>query len=108
MDSNTLEYYERLRSGLALSDYTVNYALLIHEKVLKNNFSRGNLPSVIASACIYIASKHSENFRTLKAVSNIGNAERKDIARCYRLFLKNHEEIGFVKPLKKRSPRYGE
>lgn len=108
IDSKTFDYYVHLRSGLALSDYTMNYAMLIHEKILKTNFSRGNLPSVIASTCTYIASKHSENFRTLKIISNIGNVQRKDIARYYRLLLKNHNEIGFVPPPNRKPFSSGE
>ncbi|WP_420710235.1 cyclin family protein [Nitrosopumilus sp.] len=93
-----LNYYARLKSDLALSNFVINYAVVIHEKILEIRFGNGRDPFLIALTCIYTASKHSEVPRTLKEVSLVGNFQRKDIARCYRLFLKNRAEIGFVKP----------
>ena len=91
-------YYARLKSDLVLSDFVINYAVVIHEKILETRFGNGRDPFLVALTCIYTASKHSEIPQTLKEVSFAGHFQRKDIARCYRLFLKNRDEIGFVKP----------
>ena len=98
MDSSILNYYGRLREGLALSDLTMNHAILIHEKVLNSKFRNGFDPFVLASSCVYIASKYRDTPRTLKQVNTVGGIARKDIARCYRLLRKNNTEIGFVLP----------
>lgn len=98
MESAILNYYGRLREGLALSDLTINHAMLIHEKVLNSKFRNGFDPFVLASSCVYIASKYLDTSRTLKQVNTIGGIARKDIARCYRLLRKNSTEIDFVLP----------
>ncbi len=98
MDPSILNYYDRLREGLALSDLTMNHAILIHEKVLNSKFEDGLEPFILASSCIYIASKYRNTPRNLKQVSAIGGITRKDIARCYRLLIRNSAKIGFIVP----------
>ena len=96
MDSSILNYYARLREGLALSNLTMNHAILIHEKVLNSKFGDGFDPFILASSCIYIASRYRDTPRTLKQVNTVGGITRKDIARCYRLLIRNNAEIGFT------------
>ena len=98
MDSSILNYYGRLREGLALSDLTMNHAMLIHEKVLNSKFGDRFDPFVLASSCIYLTSRYRDTPRTLKQVNIIGGIARKDIARGYRLLRKNNTEIGFILP----------
>ena len=97
-DSSILNYYVSLREGLALSDLTMNHAILIHDKVLNSKFGDRFDSFVLASSCIYLASRYRDTPRTLKQVNTVGGITRKDIARCYRLLRKNNSEIGFILP----------
>ena len=98
MERSLLEYYVKLRYELLISERIIQDAIIIHEKILETRFAQGKDPFLIATVCIYISSKSSEIPRTLKEVSFAGKIPRVNIARCYRLFLKNHDEIGFEIP----------
>ena len=93
-----LNYYVHLKERLALSDLTMNHAILIHEKVLKSKIKNSLDPFTLASSCVYFASKYRDTPRTLKQVNIAGGISRKDIARCYRLLIKNNDTIGFMIP----------
>ena len=98
LDPFLLNYYVHLKDGLALSDLTMNHAILIHEKVLKSKIKNGLDPLTLASSCVYFVSKYRDTPRTLKQVNMVGGISRRDIARCYRLLIKNNNTIGFMIP----------
>ena len=63
-------------------------AALIYRKALEKGLVRGRSISAIAAAALYAACRHSETPRTLKEVAEASLIKRKDIARCYRLLLR--------------------
>ena len=98
LDSTILNYYARLKEGLALSDLTMNHTVLIHEKVLSHNLGKKLEPFLLASSCIYLASKYRNTPRKLKQLSDIGGMTRKDIAQYYRILVKNRVEMDITIP----------
>lgn len=98
LDSIILNYYARLKEGLALSDLTMNHAILMHEKVLNHKLGKNLEPFVLASSCIYMISKYRNTPRKLKQLSEIGGMTRKDIARYYRILVRNNVEMNINIP----------
>ena len=98
IDERMQNYYAKLKYELQLSDLQISYAKSIHAKFLKTSFSNGRDPCVVATSCLYLACRITYDPRTIKAISEVGQTPRKDIARCYRLLVKNHDQIGFVLP----------
>ena len=78
----------RLKDKLALSDAVIEKTAYIYRKALDKGLVRGrSIPGLIA-ASLYAACRNTETPRTLTDVANGINIKRKDIARCYRLLLK--------------------
>jgi len=63
-------------------------AAIIYRKALDNGLVRGRSIAAIAAASLYAACRHSETPRTLKEVSAASRIRKKDVARCYRLLLR--------------------
>src|SRR3989338_6665659 len=79
---------DRLKTKLALSDAVIEKTAYIYRKALDKGLVRGrSIPGLIA-ASLYAACRNTETPRTLTDVANGINIKRKDIARCYRLLLK--------------------
>jgi transcription initiation factor TFIIB len=66
-------------------------AAVIYRKALDNGLVRGRSIAAIAAASLYAACRHSETPRTLKEVSAASRIRKKDVARCYRLLLRELE-----------------
>ncbi len=79
---------DRLKDKLALSDAVIEKTAYIYRKALDKGLVRGrSIPALIASA-LYAACRNTETPRTLTDVANGINIKRKDVARCYRLLLR--------------------
>ena len=63
-------------------------AAVIYRKALDSGLVRGRSIAAIAAASLYAACRHSETPRTLKEVSSASRIRKKDVARCYRLLLR--------------------
>jgi transcription initiation factor TFIIB len=63
-------------------------AAVIYRKALDSGLVRGRSIAAIAAASLYAACRHSETPRTLKEVSAASRIRKKDVARCYRLLLR--------------------
>ena len=72
---------DKLRVGRAVTEK----AAYIYRKALEKGLIRGRSISAIVGASLYTACRDTETPRTLKDVSAVSNVERKDIARNYRL-----------------------
>ena len=79
---------DRLSDKLAVPDAVVEKAAYIYRKALERGLVRGRSISAIIAASLYAACRDRETPRTLKDLAVVSNVRRKDIARCYRLLLK--------------------
>jgi transcription initiation factor TFIIB len=92
---------DRLKTKLALSDTVIEKTAYIYRKALDKGLVRGrSIPGLIA-ASLYAACRNTETPRTLSDVANSINIKRKDIARCYRLLLRELDlKMPVVNPVK--------
>ncbi len=93
--------FDRLKTKLALSDAVIEKTAYIYRKAFDKGLVRGrSIPGLIA-ASLYAACRNTETPRTLTDVANGINIKRKDIARCYRLLLRELElKMPVVDPVK--------
>ncbi len=63
-------------------------AAVIYRKALDKGLVRGRSIAAIAAASLYAACRRSETARTLREVAEASLVEKKDVARCYRLLLR--------------------
>lgn len=92
---------DRLKTKLALSDAVIEKTAYIYRKSLDKGLVRGrSIPNLIA-ASLYAACRNTETPRTLTDIANGINIKRKDIARCYRLLLRELDlKMPVVNPIK--------
>ena len=77
-----------LADKLNVSDAVIEKAAYIYRKALDRGLVRGRSISALIAASLYAACRDTETPRTLKDVSAVSNVKKKDIARCYRLLLR--------------------
>ena len=78
----------RLKDKLAISESVVEKAAYIYRKALDKGLVRGRSISALMASALYAACRDTETPRNLKDVEIAANIKRKDIARCYRLLVK--------------------
>ena len=78
----------RLKDKLAISDAVIEKAAYLYRKALEKGLVRGRSISALMAASLYAACRDTSTPRNLKDVEQAGNIKRKDIARCYRLLVK--------------------
>ncbi len=92
---------DRLAEKLNLSDAVIEKAAYIYRKALERGLVRGRSISALIAASLYAACRDTETPRTLKDVAASCNIKKKDIARCYRLLLRDMElKMPVVDPTK--------
>ena len=79
---------DRLKDKLAVGDAVVEKAAYIYRKSLEKGLVRGRSISALIASALYAACRDTETPRTLKDIGQASNIKRKDIARCYRLLLR--------------------
>ena len=77
-----------LKDKLSLNDAVIEKASYIYRKALEKGLVRGRSISALIAAALYAACRDTETPRTLKDIAQASNIKRKDIARCYRLLLR--------------------
>ena len=82
---------DRLADKLNLSDAVIEKAAYVYRKALEKGLVRGRSISALIAASLYAACRDTETPRTLKDVAAACNIKKKDIARCYRLLLREME-----------------
>ncbi len=90
-DRNLSRAFMQLRTfsdKLSLSDEIIERAAYIYRKALERGLIRGRSITEMMAASLYAACRNSEIPRTLKDVANVANISKKDLARSYRLLLK--------------------
>ena len=91
----------RLKDKLAISDAVIEKAAYIYRKALDKGLVRGRSISALMASALYAACRDTETPRNLKDVEQAANIKRKDIARCYRLLLRElNLKMPVVDPIK--------
>ena len=99
---------DRLADKLNLSDAVIEKAAYIYRKALEKGLVRGRSISALIAASLYAACRDTETPRTLKDVAAACNIKKKDIARCYRLLLREMDlRMPVVDPTKCVSRKAG-
>ena len=79
---------DRLADKVYIPASVKEKAAIFYRKALEKGLVRGRSIAAIATAAIYAACRSSETARTLREVSEVSIVEKKDVARCYRLLLR--------------------
>ena len=87
---------ERLSSKVSTSPPIREKAAVIYRKALDKGLVRGRSINAIAAAALYAACHKSGSPKALREISEASLVDKKDVARCYRLLLK---ELDFHMPI---------
>jgi transcription initiation factor TFIIB len=87
---------DRLTDMLHIPASIKERAAIVYRKALDNGLVRGRSIAAISAASLYAACRMSETPRTLKDVSAASRIRKKDVARCYRLLVR---ELGLRMPV---------
>ncbi|MCP8310985.1 MAG: transcription initiation factor IIB [Candidatus Methylarchaceae archaeon HK01M] len=79
---------DRIADKLNIGDDLVEKAAYIYRKALKKDLVKGRSISSMITASIYATCRESSTPRTLKDVAKASGIKRKDLARSYRLILR--------------------
>ncbi len=79
---------DRLSDKLHIPPSIKEKAAVIYRKALDKGLVRGRSISAITAASLYAACRLTQTPRTLREISNQSPIAKKDIARCYRLMLR--------------------
>jgi transcription initiation factor TFIIB len=92
---------KRLKDKLAISESVVEKAAYIYRKALDKGLVRSRSISALMAACVYAVCRDTDTPHSLKDVEIAADIKRKDIARCYRLLVKELVvEIPVTDPVK--------
>jgi transcription initiation factor TFIIB len=90
-DRNLGKAFVQLRTfadKLSLSEEIVERGAYIYRKALERGLIRGRSITEMIAASLYAACRDSEIPRTLKDAAEVANISRKDLARSYRLLVR--------------------
>lgn len=79
---------DRLSDKVYVPGAVKEKAAVIYRKALDKGLVRGRSIAAIAAAALYAACRTSETPRTLREISEASLVDKKDVARCYRLLLR--------------------
>nr|AIF15966.1 transcription factor TFIIB cyclin-related protein (TFIIB, GTF2B, SUA7, tfb) [uncultured marine thaumarchaeote KM3_72_A09] len=82
---------DRLADKLSVRDAVIEKSAYVYRKALERGLVRGRSISALIAASLYAACRDTETPRTLKDLAYVSNVRKKDIARCYRLLLREME-----------------
>jgi transcription initiation factor TFIIB len=95
-------YQSRLSDKLHIPKQVKERAAVIYRKALEKGLVRGRSISAIAAASLYAACRVTGTPRTLRELGNVSTIDKKDLARCYRLLLR---ELTLSMPIPKAQYR---
>jgi transcription initiation factor TFIIB len=78
----------RLKDKLGIGDAVIEKTAYIYRKAIEKGLVRGRSVSALLAATLYAACRDTETPRTLKDLTVASNVKKKDIARCYRLLVR--------------------
>ncbi len=84
----------KLKHKLALTDVVIEKAAYIYRKAQQRKLVRGRTMISLVAASLYAACRELDAQRTLKDIADESNIKVKDLARSYRLLLK--ESMGLA------------
>jgi len=79
---------DRLSDKVAIPNAVKEKAAVIYRKALDKGLVRGRSIAAIAAASLYAACRITGTPRSLREISEASLVNRKDVARCYRLLLR--------------------
>jgi transcription initiation factor TFIIB len=79
---------DRLADKLYIPGPIKEKAAVVYRKSLEKGLVRGRSIAAIAAAALYAACRTSETPRTLREIAEASLVDKKDVARCYRLLLR--------------------
>jgi len=79
---------DRLSDKLYIPGPIKEKAAVVYRKALERGLVRGRSIAAIAAASLYAACRNSETPRTLREIAETSLVDKKDVARCYRLLLR--------------------
>jgi len=92
---------ERLKDKLGLSDAIVQKTAYIYRKAQERQLIRGRSTSSILAAAIYVSCREMGAQRTLGDVTKVADVKRKDLARSYRLLIRELDiKVPLADPMK--------
>jgi len=86
--SQAMSELDKIADKLSVSEPVKERAAYIYRKALERGLLRGRSISGIIAASLYAAFRDTETPRTLKDIAAVSNLGKKDIARDYRILLK--------------------
>ncbi|MBS7610357.1 transcription initiation factor IIB [Candidatus Bathyarchaeota archaeon] len=89
--SQAMAEIDRLSDKVHVPASIKEEAALVYRKALERGLVRGRSITAIAAASLYAACRLTETPRTLKEIAGVCLAKEKDVARCYRLLVKELE-----------------
>ncbi len=96
-----LSEMNKLQDKLALTNAVIEKAAYIYRKAMERKLVRGRSIQGLVAACLYASCRNTETPRTLDEIAAGINIRRKDVARCYRLILRELElKMPVVDPVK--------
>src|SRR5665648_416606 len=87
---------DRLSSKVYIPPPIKEKAAVVYRKALDKGLVRGRSIAAIAAASLYAACRKSGTPRTLREIAEASFVDKKDVARCYRLLLR---ELDFHMPI---------
>ena len=82
---------DRLSDKLYIPGPIKEKAAVVYRKSLEKGLVRGRSIAAIAAASLYAACRNTETPRTLREIAEASLVDKKDVARCYRLLLRELE-----------------
>jgi transcription initiation factor TFIIB len=79
---------DRLADKLYIPGSIKEKSAVVYRKALEKGLVRGRSIAAIAAAALYAACRNSETPRTLREIADTSLVDKKDVARCYRLLLR--------------------
>ncbi|MCD6243341.1 transcription initiation factor IIB [Candidatus Bathyarchaeota archaeon] len=82
---------DRLSDKVHIPSAVKERAAVIYRKALDKGLVRGRSIAAIAAAALYAACRATKTPRTLREIAEASLVDKKDVARCYRLLLRELE-----------------
>ncbi len=103
--SQAMRELQKISEKLHVPSIVQERAALIYRKALRNGFVRGRSISSIVLGSLYAACRLTQTPRTLEDFARHSHLDKKDIARCYRLLIKELNIRAPVPKAKLRVPK---
>jgi len=95
-DKNFIQAFSEmnnLKTKLALSEPIMKIAAYRYRKMVEKGMIKGRTIKAMAGACVYFACRSAEISRSLHDITKTINVPRREVAKCYRILLKEFEII---------------